>query len=102
MNEAEWLLLVGIIIPFVIQGVKTVYDKINGAPMSEKAALNTTYVLAIIAAGIGKYLSGEAIIPQGALVDVAPLLLAQAALVLGSATAIYKMFISKTTGIRAP
>jgi len=101
LTETEWLLLVGIIAPFVIQLVKTIYDKVNGAPMSDKAALNTTYVLAIVAAGVGKLLSGEAVVPQGNFVDVAPILLGQVTLVLGSATAIYKTLISKTTGVRS-
>ncbi len=101
MDETQWLLAVGVIAPFIIQVIKTIYDKINGTPMSEKLALNTTYVVAILAAVIGKWQTGEAFIPQGDLGVVIPVLVTQITVVLGSATFIYKTLISKTTGVRS-
>ncbi|MBE3049061.1 hypothetical protein IMZ48_42490, partial [Candidatus Bathyarchaeota archaeon] len=93
MLEGQWILLVGFIAPFVIQIIKTIYTKVNGFEMSEKLALNTTYVVAVLAAAIGKWLTGEAFIPQGDLSTAIPVLVAQFAVVLGSATFIYKTLI---------
>lgn len=101
MSENEWLLLVGIVVPFVIQGIKLMYEKMTGTPVSPKLALNITYVMAIIAAALGKWLSGEVFIPEGDLAEVIPTLVGQVALVLGAATGIYQTLLSKTTGIRS-
>ena len=101
MLEEQWILLVGFIAPFVIQIVKIIYTKVNGFEMSEKVALNTTYIVAILAAAIGKWLTGEAFIPSGDLSVAIPILAAQVTIVLGSATFIYKTLISKTTGVRS-
>lgn len=101
MNEENWLLLVGILAPFVIQAIKTIYTKTTGNDMSDKAALNTTYVVALIAAGVGKWLAGEAFLPDGDLSVAIPTLFAQLGVVLGSATFIYKTLISKTTSFRS-
>ena len=101
MSETSWLLVVGIIAPFVIQGIKAVMEKINGVALTDKASLNLTYIVAIIAAAVGKFLSGEAVIPQGDLSVVVPLLITQVGLVLASATVVFKALLSKTTSIRA-
>ena len=101
MNENQWLILVGLIAPFVIQGIKAVYSKVSGAPMSDKAALNTTYVIAIVAAAIGKWLAGEAFIPPGSdLTVVLPTLLGQIGIVLAAATVVFKALMSSSTGLR--
>ena len=102
MNETQWLLLVGIIAPFVIQGIKAIYTKAWGQPMSDGAALNTTYIIAIIAAAVGKWLAGETFIPQGGdLTIILPTLLGQIGVVLAAATVVFKGLMSSSTGLLA-
>ena len=100
MNESQWLILVGILAPFLIQGIKAIYAKGCGQVMDDKVALNVTYVVAIISAAIGKWLAGEAFIPQGDdLSVVIPTLLGQVGVVLAAATVIFKAMMSSSTGV---
>ena len=100
MNETQWLILVGIVAPFVIQVIKAIYNQVKGAPMSDAAALNTTYVVAIIAAAVGKWLAGDTFIPPGGdLSIVIPTLLGEIGIVLAAATVVFKSLMSSSTGV---
>ena len=100
MNETQWLILVGLVAPFVIQVIKAIYKQLKGVPMSDGAALNTTYVVAIVAAAIGKWLAGDTFIPPGGdLSVVIPTLLGEIGIVLAAATVVFKGLMSTSTGI---
>lgn len=93
MNEEILILIAGAVAPFIIQGIKAAYKGATGAEMPGIAALNLTYVVAVLFAFAGRVVAGEFIVPDGELADVVPLLVTQIGAVLAVATFIYKSLI---------
>jgi uncharacterized Tic20 family protein len=88
-NEA-FLVIAGLVAPFVIQIIKTVFGDLEG-----KEALWATFGVSVVFAVAAGLLSGYLIAPAGDQVAVTSSVLTQFGTVLGLATAIYKLFISQ-------
>ena len=101
MTDEVLLVIVGVFAPFVIQGVKLVHSKITGGELTPASAMGWTYAICLALAVLAKGISGELFFPVGGLDVVLPALLAQAGVVLGLATFVYKAFLSGDTAFLA-
>jgi len=93
------LILVGVLAPFVIQGVKLIHTKLTGGNLSPASSMGWTYAVCLALAIIAKVSTGELIIPTGTLDVVLTSIFTQLGIVLGMATAVYKLFISGDTAL---
>lgn len=100
MSQETLLVIAGIIVPFVIQFVKTVYKSVAGSDMTSDKALTLTYVMCFLMAIAAKALSGELSIPAGtSMPTVVEMIVTQFALVVGLATVVYKALLASSTGL---
>lgn len=96
MTQELWLIIAGVVAPFVIELIKQAHTLMFGGELSSKAALTWTFILSIIFAVAIHFTSG-AEIPVGGIEVVAPWVVAQLGIVMGIATTVYKFLISKRT-----
>ena len=101
MSEELLLALAGLIVPFLIQLVKAVHKWLADEQMTSGTALSWTFALCLVVAAVAKVLGGELFIPPGGLAVALPELLAQFGVVIGLATTIYKLLLTKETGLRS-
>lgn len=95
MTEELWLVVAGLVAPFVIQVVKRLHTVMFGGELSHGAALAWTYVVALVFAGAAKVVAGEVVIPAGDPVTVVTALVTHVTAVIGLATVIYKSVLPK-------
>lgn len=89
MENAAFLVIAGLIAPFVTQLIKSIFGNLEG-----KEALWATFAVAFVFALLAYLVSGGLAVPGGEPVEVVSSILTQFGTVLGLATAIYKLFIA--------
>lgn len=100
MDQQQYLALAGVILGVVVSLIKALYRRAVGQELEGAAAYWLSFVLSLVAAVGVLALTGELTAPPGDPLAFLAWFAPTYALVAGAATTVYKVVISRESGLR--